>query len=64
MRKLCEYFENPEVIKYKVCGKLFRHEKSYKDCVGSHDGIRQFKCRKYGEKFPCESQLIKHIRDC
>ena len=64
MRRLCEYLEHPEVIKCKVCGKLFRHEKSYKDHLGSHDGIRRFKCRKCGEKFLRESQLIKHRRDC
>ena len=51
MRRLCA---NPETnVKY---GKLFRHEKSYKDHLGSHDGIKRFKCR--NEKFLRESQLI------
>ena len=64
MRRLCEYLENPEIIKCKVCGKLFQHEKRYKDHLSSHDGIRQFKCQKCSEKFLRESQLIKHRRDC
>ena len=64
MTRLCEYLENPEIIKCKVCEKLFRHEKSYKDHLDSHDGIRRFKCQKCSEKFLHESQLIKHRRDC
>ena len=64
IRRLCEALENPEALVCKTCGKLFRHEKNYRDHLGVHDGIKRFVCRRCGEKFLRESELVKHRREC
>ena len=66
MTRLCEALENPQVLVdlCKTCGKLFKHEKNYRNHLGIHDGVKRFACQRCGQKFLRESELMKHRNIC
>ena len=65
LTRLCPALDNPEMIKCKHCEKMFRHEKSYKEHLFVHDGIKRFNCRLCGEHFSYQAKLDRHKkRDC
>ena len=64
MRRLCEALENPQVLVCNTCGKFFKHEKNYRNHLGVHDGVKRFACRRCGQKFLRESELMKHRNIC
>ena len=64
MTRLCDALENPQVLVCKTCGKLFKHEKNYRNHLGVHDGVKRFACQRCGQKFLQESELMKHRNMC
>lgn len=64
MTHLCEGLQNIKVIKCLHCEKCFRHQKTYRQHLQVHDGVKRYKCRKCDQMFRMEIDLRKHKALC
>ena len=60
MSRLCPGLSEPECLKCKYCDKLYRQDKNYRQHLSTHDGIKRFTCKRCGEKFMTDSEVMKH----
>ena len=64
MTRLCKALPQLQVIKCSQCEKCFKHQKSLRQHLQVHDGIKRYKCKKCGDMFLMEVNLKKHRKLC
>ena len=60
MSCLCPGLSEPECLKCKYCDKLYCQDKNYRQHLSTHDGINRFTCKRCGEKFMTDTEVMKH----
>ena len=64
MTRLCKALPHLKVIKCSQCDKCFKHQKSLRQHLQVHDGVKRYKCKNCQQMFLMESNLKKHRLIC